>query len=323
MKLHRQVKKKLIVIVGLTASGKSELAVRLAKKINGEIISADSRQIYRELDIGTGKITGKWEILRGSKFIGSSTSDKFIYKYKGIPHHCIDFVSPKKTFTVAEYKKCAEQALSDITNRGLVPIIVGGTGFWIDTFVYNRNLPAVPPNPNLRKKLEKKGTEELIKMLRRLDPERARTIEQKNPRRLIRAIEIAKSLGKIPKLAKKNSPYDVLWIGLNPPLKILTGRIKKRTAQMLRRGLITETKKLLKKGISKKRLHEFGFEYRAALDFIEKKITQKELYEKLVRDTLAYARRQMTWWKKNTHIQWFKSIYLLAIPIKRGKEKTH
>lgn len=300
MKLRQQAKKKLAVIVGSTASGKSELAVKLARQFDGEIISADSRQIYRGLNIGTGKIAGKWKI--GN--IGSSTSDKFIYKYKGIPHHCIDFVSPKKTFTVAEYKKCAERALDDITGRGLMPIIVGGTGFWINALVYNLNLPAVSPNLKLRKKLEKKNTGELFKILQELDPERAKTIEQKNPRRIIRAIEIARILGKVPKIGKKKSPYNILWIGLNPPLKVLTWRIKKRAGQMLHHGLAAETKKLLGQGVSKKRLREFGFEYRAVLDFIENKITKKELYEKLVKDTLAYARRQMTWWKRNPEIHW-------------------
>ena len=290
-----EMKKKIIVIVGPTASGKSEFAVRLAKKLKGEIISADSRQVYRGLDIGTGKVAGKWKTLKG-------------FIYQDIPHHCIDFVSPKKTFTVAEYKKCAEQALDNIIVRKLMPIVVGGTGFWIDTLVYNLNLPAVRPNHKLRKKLEKKSAGELLKILQKSDPERARTIEQKNPRRLIRAIEIAQVLGKIPKLAKKNSPYNITWIGLNPPIKILSEHIKKRTAQMLRRGLAAETKKLLRQGISKKRLHELGFEYRATLKFIEKKITQRELYEKLVGDTLAYARRQMTWWKNNPHIQWINPL---------------
>ena len=325
-----EMKKKIIVIVGPTASGKSEFAVRLAKKLKGEIISADSRQVYRGLDIGTGKVAGKWKTLKG--FIhppyriprdlaagmkgnfkslprGPIPHDKvggFIYQ--GVPHHCIDFVSPKKTFTVAEYKKCAEQALDNIIVRKLMPIVVGGTGFWIDTLVYNLNLPAVRPNHKLRKKLEKKSAGELLKILQKSDPERARTIEQKNPRRLIRAIEIAQVLGKIPKLAKKNSPYNITWIGLNPPIKILSEHIKKRTAQMLRRGLAAETKKLLRQGISKKRLHELGFEYRATLKFIEKKITQRELYEKLVGDTLAYARRQMTWWKNNPHIQWINPL---------------
>lgn len=304
---HRTSSKvKLIVLIGPTASGKSELAVRLAKKIKGEIISADSRQIYHGLDIGTGKVSGGWHkpatifSLRSLK-----NCSKFIYK--NIPHYCIDFAPPDKTITVAEYKKCAEDSIKDITRRGKTPILSGGTGFWIDAVVYDLNLPAVPPNLKLRKKLEKTNTGELLRILQKLDPKRAKTIEQKNPRRLIRAIEIARALGKVPKIGKKESPYDVLWIGLNPPIKILTGRIKKRTTQMLRRGLMKETKKLLKKGVSKKRLQEFGFEYRSVLNFIDKKISRRELLDQLVRDTAGYVRRQMTWWKKNQKIQWVKN----------------
>src|SRR3989344_6085432 len=200
---------KNIAIVGPTASGKSELAVKIAKRFNGEIISADSRQVYRGLDIGTGKvpndfsnyprissnasrittsrIRGKFDIIRG-KF------EKYVYK--GVPHYCIDFVSPKKVFTVADFKKCAEAAIKDITNRGKIPILCGGTGFYIDSVLYNLPIPNVPPNQKLRKQLSKKSAEELFKILKKMDPKRAKTIDPHNPRRLIRAIEIVKTTGK-------------------------------------------------------------------------------------------------------------------------------
>lgn len=280
----------LIVIVGPTASGKSELAVKLAKKFKGEIISADSRQVYQELDIGTGKVSGKW---------------KSFFIYKKIPHHCIDFVSPKKIYTVAEYKKCADTAIQDINNRGKIPILAGGTAFWIDTLVYDLNFPSVPPNLKLRKKLAKKTLQELLRMLEKLDPERARNIEQKNPRRLIRAIEIAKKIGKVPEI-QKHSPYNTLWIGLIPSREILSHSIKKRANRMIKEGLLEEIKKLIRKGVSKKRIKEFGFEYRAALDALEKKITRVELLNRLTQETLDYARRQMTWWKRNPEINWIK-----------------
>lgn len=292
-----------MVIVGPTASGKSELAVRIAKKsalsgvkgFGGEIISADSRQVYRGLTIGTGKVPGK-------RIIGSRTSYNFIYK--GVPHYCIDFVSPKRTYTAAEYKKCAQKAISDIASRGKVPMLVGGTGFWIDAVVYDLDLPAVPPNPKLRKKLEKRDIAELLKMLQKLDPERAKTIEQKNQRRLIRAIEIAAALGKIP-IVRRQNRYKTSWIGLNPGQKILKQKIARRIKQMTRNGLIRETRGLLKRGIPRKRIREFGFEYNAALGYLDKKIVYREIYPLLIKDTFQYARRQMTWWGKNPQIHWF------------------
>ncbi len=294
----------LIVIVGPTAAGKSELAVRLAKKFNGEIISADSRQIYRGLDIGTGKVAGKWV----KKNVPSSKRSRItwnIFIHQRIPHYCIDFVSPKKTFTVAEYKKCAETAIRDIAGRGKLPILAGGTGFWIDSVVYDLNLPAVPPNPPLRKRLEKKSARELLKILQKLDPERAETVEEKNPRRLIRAIEIAKAIGRVPKL-RKRPPYRTLWIGLNPPGGVLEKRIKARIKKMIAAGLIAEVKNLLRKGLHQKRIREFGFEYRAGLAYLEGQLALAALRTKLISGSLRYARRQMRWFMHNTEIYWIK-----------------
>lgn len=285
-------KQKLIVIVGPTASGKSEFAVKLAKKVNGEIISADSRQVYRGLDIGSGKVPGKW------------IKNKFIYK--GITHYCIDFVSLKKVFTVAEYKKCAESAIQDISYRGKIPILAGGTGFWIDSLIFDLNLPEVPPNPKLRRTLEKKTTDKLLKILKKLDPRRAKTIEQKNPRRLIRAIEVAKALGKVP-ILKRQERFNTTWIGLNPDPETLRKRIERRATEMLKKGLLQETKKLLKKGVPRKRIKEFGFEYKTTSDYLDKKISRAEVQQGLIKETLRYARRQMTWFKRNKEIKWLKA----------------
>jgi tRNA dimethylallyltransferase len=164
---------KILVILGQTAVGKSNLAVRLAKKFNGEIISADSRQVYKGLDIGTGKITKK--------------------EMGDVPHFLLDVVSPKRKFSVSQYKKLADKAIKHILGKHKTPIIVGGTGFYIQAIVDNLVLPEVKPDLKLRKKLEKKSTEELVKILKKLDSERAREIDTKNPRRLIRAIEIARA----------------------------------------------------------------------------------------------------------------------------------
>lgn len=302
-------KPKLLVIVGPTASGKSELAVRLAKKLNGEIISADSRQIYRGLNIGTAKVAGQWR----KPHFGGSTSKTFIYKT--IPHHCIDFVSPKKTFSAAEYKQCAKEAIRDIRAAGKLPILVGGAGFWIDAVVHDFALPDAPPNQKLRNQLGRKSPAELLALLTRLDPKRGQTIEQKNPRRLIRAIELARALGEVPPL-KKRSPYQTLWIGIQPDAEVLARRIRTRSRAMARRGLAREVKNLLEKKISKKRIREFGFEYRLGLEAREGRISKREFAERLTRETLRYARRQMRWWKKNRAIRWVKHApeALILIP---------
>jgi tRNA dimethylallyltransferase len=287
-------KPKIIIVVGPTASGKSELAVRMAKKFNGEIISADSRQVYRGLDIGTGKVPGKWRKLNGKR--------RFIYK--NIAHYCIDFVSPQKKFSAAEYKKCAARAIEDIANRGKTPIIAGGTGFYIDSVAYDLSIPEVAPSAKLRRQLEKKSAAELLTLLKKIDPERAETIDKKNPRRLIRAIEIAKALGRVPSL-KKSSPYEILWLGMKPPPEILTKRIRKRLLSRMRQGMIKEARRLKKK-LGWKRFYEFGLEYRFLADYLRQKITKKEFKEKLETAIRQYAKRQMTWFKKNKKIRWIK-----------------
>lgn len=280
----------LIIIVGPTASGKSDAALRLAKKINGEIISADSRQIYRGLNIGTAKIKGVW---KRNTFIAG-----------GIPHFCIDTADPRHGVTAVEFKQRAQQAIADIHDRSKIPILVGGTGFWIDAVVYDMDFPHVAPNKALRLRLEKKTIPELLAMLKKCDARRAALIEQKNPRRLIRAIEIAHALGSVPATVEKRHPYRTLWIGLCPDQETLKKRIITRSAAMITGGLVRETKRIIAKKISKKRIKEFGFEYTAALHFIEKKINRPELERVLVRDTVAYARRQMRWFKKNQDIRW-------------------
>ena len=286
-------KKSLIIIVGPTASGKSDFAVRLAKKFNGEIISADSRQVYRDLNIGTAKVKGKWK------------NDVFLYK--GVPHFCIDIASPKSMYTAATFKKHAERAMKAIVARRNIPIIAGGTGFWVDALVYDIDLPQVPPNILLRKKLEKKSAHQLFALLKKIDSRRASHIEQKNPRRLIRAIEIVKAIGRVPPMVAHN-PYHTLWIGISRNDTALRRFITTRAQQMVKQDLVGETKKLLAMGVSKKRIHEFGFEYVAALDVIEKKLTNDQLIEALVRKTILYAKRQMRWFSRNSDIQWVSSF---------------
>jgi len=283
-----EFKRKIIVILGPTASGKSALAVKIAKKINGEIISADSRQVYKGLDIGTGKITKK--------------------EMGGIPHYCLEIVSPKKIFTVVDFKKYADKAIEKIFAKNKIPIIVGGTGLYIQAVVDNIVLPEVKPDWKLRKKLERKTTEEMFAILKKLDPERARNIDAQNPRRLIRAIEIAKTLGKIPNLAVKPPSWEFLQIGLKLPDEILKKNIEKRISKMLRSGLVAETKRLRKSGLSWKRIYELGFEYKYPALFLRGKISKDEMLAKMLIENWQYAKRQMTWFKRDKRIKWIKKF---------------
>jgi len=277
---------KLIIVLGPTASGKSDLAVKLAKKFCGEVISADSRQVYKGMDIGTGKVTKK--------------------EMKGVPHHLLDVVSPKTRFTVAQYRKFALKAMNKIFEKGKVPILCGGSGFYIQAVVDGLLIPEVRPDWKLRKNLEKKSIKELYKILKKLDPKRARTIEKQNPRRLIRAIEIAKKLGCVPVLKKESLPYPVLFIGIEKEKKELSFLIKKRLLRRLKKGMIAEVKKLKKSGVSWKKLEEFGLEYRYIAQYLQKKISYNEMIEKIQQESEHFAGRQMTWWKSNKKIKWIK-----------------
>lgn len=276
--------KKIVVVVGPTSSGKSGLGIKIARKFNGEVISADSRQVYLKMDIGTGKITKK--------------------EQKIVRHHLLDVASPKKQFTADDFKKLGEKAINDIINRAKIPIIVGGTGFYIDILLGRMSVAEVPPNQKLRAKLEKHSAEQLFKRLKKLDPQRAKTIESKNKRRLIRALEIVITTGKpVPKSnTKQNTKYSILWLGLRP--QNLETRIKKRLDARLKQGMVKEVKNLLKSGVGKKRLYDFGLEYRWLARYLNKEIDYKGMKEGLLRDIIKYSKRQMIWFKRNKDIKW-------------------
>jgi len=286
MKPNKKQLPKIIVIVGPTSSGKSDLAVKIARKYNGEIISADSRQVYGGLDIGTGKITKK--------------------EMFGVPHYMLDVASVKETYSVYEFSKTAEKIIRLILLTEKIPIVVGGTGFWIDTLIGNISLPNVSKNSSLRKNLEKKSVEELFKTLLLIDRARSKTIDRKNPRRLIRAIEIALALGRVPRHIPKEK-YNPLFIGIGITDKKLKKKISERTKKMLRAGLVLETLRLKKLGISDKRIFELGFEYSTPLSYINKNITKKELFEIINAKTWKYVKRQKQWFKKNEKIHWIVS----------------
>lgn len=305
-------KSNIIVIVGPTASGKSELAVRLAKKFNGEIISADSRQIYRGLNIGTGKVPGEWlnhsaqngMIARSLRPYRRRGLGQKVFVYKGVPHYCIDTVSPRRQYSVVEFQHAAERAIFDIKQRGKLPVVVGGTGFWVDALALARKMPPVPPNPKLRKFLEKKTTEELFSALRKLDLRRARIIDPRNPRRLIRAIEIAQTMGRVPATAKESLSYHILWIGLRLPPTALRRRIHQRLLLRISTGMVSEARRLHSRGLPWRRFYELGLEYKFLAAFLQGKISKVELVEKLEAAIWHYAKRQITWFKKNKDINW-------------------
>jgi len=373
MSIHKE---KVVVVLGPTASGKSDLAVSLAKKFIGEVISADSRQVYKDMDIGSGKIPR--DQIRNQKSLPDRTvvrasearnnfkilNSKFqnFYYYKGIRHHLLDVASPKRDFHVVRYKKLAQKAIHNIEKRSTLPIICGGTGFYIDALIYDIDFPAVKANKMLRKELEKKSVKELFSELKKRDPRRAITIDSKNKRRLIRALEItyntrtfapmpttprpsAKNLS-VPilhsigtgKKTEKKSPYTYLKIGIKKNTQELRSRIDKRLKDRLRQGLIKEVLQLRKSGISWKRLENFGLEYRYVSLFLQKKLPEScytqtkpemkkiwpystdnlnALYFCLSNKIWQYAKRQMTWWKKDKEIHWVKNYKQAEVLVKK------
>ena len=284
-------KPKLIVVLGPTSSGKSDLAVAIARAIKqrklaigAEVISADSRQVYTGLDIGSGKITKK--------------------EMRGVRHHLLDVASPKRTFTVTRYQRLAKRAIRDIIKRNSIPILCGGTGLYIDAVVHDQVIPTVPPQPLLRKKLERESTESLFTQLTQLDPQRSQTIDRYNRRRLIRALEIVLATGSpVPPLAT-SSPYDTLAIGIARPSETLNQLITTRLRKRIKAGMFNEIKILHAAGVSWDRLDDLGLEYRWVSRYLRGLIAKDAMIEKLITESIRYAKRQMTWFKRDKRIHW-------------------
>lgn len=277
---------KILLVLGPTATGKSELAVKLAKKYNGEIISADSRQVYKGLNIGTGKITKK--------------------EMRGIPHYMLDVISPRKVFSVSDWQGQTQKIIADIISRGKLPIICGGTGFYIQSIVNDVVFPKVPPNKILRKTLEKKTLTKLVDILKKMDSERLKNIDTKNKVRMIRAIEIAKKIGKVPPLKQMSKGiFDTLQIGFTLPNNELKNRIQTRLFARIKKGMIKEAENLHKNGLSWKRMEELGLEYGYMANYLEKKMTKEEFTQKLETEIWHYAKRQIAWFKRDKNIKWF------------------
>lgn len=275
---------KVIAIVGPTATGKSDLAVDMALQFKGEIISADSRQVYKGMDIGTGKITTQ--------------------EMKGVPHHLLDIANPKKIYDVEYFKKDATRAIAETLDRGHLPIIAGGTGFYIDSLLSGEIFPNVPANQKLRTLLAKKSAEVLMKEITRLDPRRAKTLDPFNKVRIIRAIEIARTLGSVPKV-KHSKHYETLYVGLTLDPETLREKIHTRLLKRIKAGMLHEISALHKNGVSWKRLEQLGLEYRYVARHLQKKLTKSEMIAELEQEIVHYAKRQMQWFKRNTDIKWF------------------
>ncbi len=274
-------KNKVIAVVGPTASGKTAFAVALAEKIGGEIISADSRLVYKGFDIGTAKPT--------------------LDERRGIPHYMIDIAEPEVDYSAGLYVHEAKRIIEDIQSRGKVPIIAGGTGLYINILLMNYDLPKVEPDYELREAL--KLEEDLPAILAELDPETAQLIDKNDRKKLIRAIEIVKTTGKPIQRRKNNPEYEIEWIGLNYPRDMLYDRINRRVDLMFEAGLIDETKKLLQKhGRIPNLLYTIG--YQEVIQYLDGLLTLDEAVDKLKQNTRRYAKRQLTWFRKNPAINW-------------------
>ncbi|MBI2063895.1 MAG: tRNA (adenosine(37)-N6)-dimethylallyltransferase MiaA [Candidatus Yanofskybacteria bacterium] len=281
---------KIVVIVGSTASGKTALSLEIAKWFNGEIISADSRQIYRGMNVGTAKPSEN--------------------ELKQIRHYLIDIKNPNQDYSAGQYKKDALAAIMKILKAGRLPIIVGGTGLYTDVIVKNLDMPEVKENKKLRARLEKdietKGLDFVFNKLIELDAEAAYIVDPRNPRRIIRAMEIALLTGRPFSAQRKSGPplFDFLQIGLKLPPEILKEKIQKRTKIMIKNGLVDEVRGLVRKcGYTLKAFDAIG--YREIIDCLKNLITPKEAEDLINKNTWHYARRQMTWFKRNSEIYWF------------------
>lgn len=283
------MRKKLIVILGPTASGKTRLAINLAKKYQGEIICADSRSVYKGLDIGTAKPTKK--------------------EQKEIPHHLLDVVDPGKIFTVSQFQKLSERKIKEISKRNKTPFLVGGSGLYIDSIIFGLSIPEIAPDWKLRAYLNKLSLKDLYDQIAQKDPEFAKKVDKSNKRRLIRALEVIKKTHqKFSHFRQKNPPkYPILILGIDIARPQLIKNIDKRINVRIKNGLIEEVRKLIDKGVSPKWLDNLGLEYRYVSRYVLGKLSKKDAVDQLKIASHQFARRQMTWFRKNKKIIWIEN----------------
>ena len=291
--------KPLIILTGPTAVGKTELSIALAKSIGGEIISADSMQVYKFMDIGTAKIRPD--------------------EMQGVPHHLIDILEPDEAFNVAMFKELAKATVEEIYSRGHVPIVVGGTGFYIQALLYDIDFSEEDSNVSIRKELEdiveERGAEFLHELLRKVDPESAEQIHANNVKRVIRALEYYRMHGE--KISvhnaaerRKKSPYDFLYFVLTNDRKVLYDRIEKRIDKMIEEGLISEVDNLLKKGYDSSLVSMQGLGYKELIPYLKIECSLEEAVYILKRDTRHFAKRQLTWFRRERDVRWLDKSQL-------------
>lgn len=293
---------KIIAVVGPTSSGKTSLSVKLAKEFDGEVISADSRQVYRGMDIGTGKVTED--------------------EMEGVPHHLLDIVDPMEVYTAANFEIDANAAILGIQNRGRLPIVAGGSSFYIDLLRGNLQAAPVPPNEPLRAELEKFSTQELFEKLRVTDSRRAAEIDSNNRRRLERALEIIDAIGVVPEVIKNESSFDWLIIGIDIPKEKLHQNIHTRLVERVEAGMIEEAKRLHTEGVTYERMDSLGLEYRYLAKYLQGEVSKTEMVELIEIKNRQFAKRQMTWLKRDKEIEWF-SPSDTALILKRVADFLH
>lgn len=278
----------VVAILGPTASGKSDAALRLAEKVGGEIVVADSRQVYRELEIATNKPLSE--------------------QLRRVRYHAVGIADPRRPFNVFDYVQMARAALEDISSRGKQPLLEGATMLYVDALLDGLNLAAVPPDLKRRRELASWSLEELGRRVRELDPEAE--LDWRNPVRLVRAIEILEVAG--PPLAKARTkapgPWRQLRIGLALPRELLAERLRARCAEQLRRGLLEETRRALAEGVPRDAQVLTGTGYSEALAFLEGRVSEQDLPELMLRNNLRLARRQLTWLRRDPRVHWVEAV---------------
>jgi tRNA dimethylallyltransferase len=292
-------KPKLIAVVGPTASGKTSLALELARRFNGEIISVDSRQFYKGTDIGTDIIAGEWVKRDGRR----------VYLAEGVPHHLVAFRRVSQPVTMTGFRRLARRKIKEISARGRVPILCGGTGLYVQAVTENYLTPPVPPNPALRARLERLSTATLTARLEKADPEYAARISANNRRYLIRALEVIEATGKpYSEQQQRGEPeYDVLKLALSRPREQLYQKIDQRVDEQIERGLVKETERLVRRyGWDWPALSGLG--HRQIGMFMRGEVDLSEAIRLIKRDTRHYARRQMTWWRRDCRVKWVKTV---------------
>lgn len=290
-----KLKKPLIILTGPTAVGKTELSIQLAKAVNGEIISADSMQVYKEMNIGSAKIQPE--------------------EMKGVSHYLVDEIEPEEEFNVVRFQTMAKNAMKTIYQKGKIPVIVGGTGFYIQALLYDIDFTDTTEDFDYRRELEQlaqeKGNEYLHEMLQKVDPKAAQEIHENNRKRVIRALEYYRDTGKQisehnEQQRQKESPYQFVYFVLNRDRQELYRRIDQRVDRMMEQGLLEEVKRLKERGCTSNMVSMKGLGYKELLDYLGGMDSLEEAVRIIKRDTRHFAKRQLTWFKREKEVNWIE-----------------